>query len=53
MYGFDISVFGWKVVTVTALTMRMTHLLVNFGLIWRELGQQICASPPISFGLVS
>ena len=26
-------------------------LLFNFSLIWRELGQQFCANPPISFGL--
>ena len=51
MYGFDISVFGGKVVSVTVLTMRMTDLLFNFSLIWRELGQQFCANPPISFGL--
>ena len=49
--GFDISALGCKVVSVTILSMRMTHLLVNLGLIWRELGQQFCANPSISFGL--
>ena len=51
MYGYDISALGGKVVSVTVLTMRMTHSLVHFGLIWRELGQQFCANPPISSGL--
>jgi len=46
--GFDISALGCKVVSVTILSMRMTHLFVNLGLIWRELGQQFCANPPIS-----
>ena len=51
MYGFDISVFGWKVVSVTVLTTRMTDFLFNLSLILRELGQQFCANPPISFAL--
>ena len=51
MYGFDTSVFGGKVVSVTVLTMRMTHFLVHVCLIWDELGRQFCASPPTSFGL--
>ena len=51
MYGFDISGFGGKVVSVTVLTMRMTQFLFNSRQIWREFGQQFCANPPISFGL--
>ena len=51
MYGFDISVFGGKVVSETVLTMRMIAFLFNFSLIWTELGQEFCANLPISFGL--
>ena len=51
MYGFDISGFGGKVVSVTVLTMFMTDFLFHFSQIWREFGQQFCANPPISFGL--
>ena len=51
VYGFDILGFGGKVVSVTVLTMFMTDFLFHFSQIWRELGQQFCANPPLSFGL--
>ena len=38
VYGFDISGFGGKVVSVTVLTMFMTDFLFNFSQIWRNLG---------------
>ena len=51
MYGFDISEFWEKVVSMTVLNTHMTYFLVNFHQIWEELGQQIRTILPINLGL--
>ena len=40
MYGFDISVFGGKVVSMAVLSTHMTRFFINFHQIWVEEGEK-------------
>ena len=51
MYGFDISEFGGKVVSMTVRSTHMTYFFVNFRQFRGELGQKIQTILLINLGL--